>query len=85
MSEFFQMADMNSQVTIVRKDGKPLTRPAIEAIWMFNDYFLEQLEEDKRVAEQLLNRNDFDHFCEDYKEDRLLQGHIAFARLELPL
>ncbi|KXN92549.1 hypothetical protein AN958_05404 [Leucoagaricus sp. SymC.cos] len=72
-------------ITVVRKDGKSLTRPAIEAIWMFNDYFLEHLQEDKRVAEQLLNRNDFDHFCEDYKEDRILQGNSSFARLELPL
>jgi hypothetical protein len=69
----------------VRRDGKPLTRPAIEAIWMFHDYFLEQLQEDKRVVEQLLNRNDFDRFCEDYKEDRILQGHTSFTRLELPL
>ncbi|KAJ3568106.1 hypothetical protein NP233_g5938 [Leucocoprinus birnbaumii] len=82
------IADFTNQpgsITIVRKDGKPLTRPAIEAIWMFNNYFLEQLEEDQRFAEKLLNRNDFDHFCEDYKEDRILQGHATFARLELPL
>ncbi|KAF9450510.1 hypothetical protein P691DRAFT_789079 [Macrolepiota fuliginosa MF-IS2] len=72
-------------ITIVRKDGKPLTRQAIETIWMFHDYFLEHFSEDKRDADRLLNRRDFNHFCEDYKEDRLLHGHASFARLELPL
>ena len=52
---------------------------------MFNDYFLEQLQEDKRTAERLLNRSDFNNFCEDYKEDRVLQGYTTFTRLELPL
>jgi hypothetical protein len=52
---------------------------------MFNDYFLEHLQEYKRIAEQLLNRCDFNYFCEDYKEDMLLQGHSSFARMELPM
>ncbi|KAL0571133.1 hypothetical protein V5O48_010825 [Marasmius crinis-equi] len=74
-------------ITIVRGDHKPLTRVALEMIWMFCDRILDIFGDDTGTPWEMYTREAFVEFCEDYKEDHM-QFPLRKAEMEaqeLPL
>lgn len=71
----------------MRKDGKPLTKEAIETIWMFHDHLLDVFgdEDGAAAARSRMTRAAFDRFCKKYKEEMVLNGHPRFTSMSLPL
>lgn len=71
----------------MRKDGKPLTKQAIEAIWMYHSHILDIFGDDPDDARAEINRAAFVHFCEEYKEHMLLNniGANKFRDMPLPI
>ncbi|KAF5376657.1 hypothetical protein D9615_007836 [Tricholomella constricta] len=73
-------------VTVMRKDGKPLTEESIETIWMFHDYLLDLFGDEPPIAaSKATNRATFDRFCQRYKNERLLNKQESFSDMALPL
>ncbi|KAF7318923.1 MYND-type domain-containing protein [Mycena chlorophos] len=73
-------------VTVMRQDGKPLTRESIETIWMYHDYLLDLFGEGSpRHAHRKMTKEQFQGYCERYKEERLLNGYERFRNMQLPL
>ncbi|KAJ7630429.1 hypothetical protein FB45DRAFT_915472 [Roridomyces roridus] len=56
-------------VTVMRQDGKPLTRASIETIWMYHDRILDVFGDDHSSAHAMMNPNAFLRFCRTYKRD----------------
>ncbi|KAJ6587146.1 hypothetical protein DFH09DRAFT_869407, partial [Mycena vulgaris] len=54
-------------VTVMRQDGKPLTRQSIETIWMYHDHLLD-LFGDGAVPRRVMTREGFVRYCRNYKE-----------------
>jgi hypothetical protein len=52
----------------MRKDGKPLTTDAMEAIWMYHDYILDLFGDEPEIARRQINRESFERFCKKYKK-----------------
>lgn len=69
----------------MRKDGKPLTRAAIETIWMYHDHILDLFGDGPAEARAAINRQSFKEYCESYKDERLLNGHKEFRDMPVPL
>ncbi|KAF9456700.1 hypothetical protein BDZ94DRAFT_1275017 [Collybia nuda] len=55
-------------ITVMRKDGKPLTTDAMEAIWMYHDNLLELFGDSADAAHRQMNRASFERFCKKYKK-----------------
>ncbi|KAG5643657.1 hypothetical protein DXG03_000537 [Asterophora parasitica] len=74
-------------ITVMRKDGKPLTEQSIETIWMFHDYLLELFGDVPPIAaNKATNRPAFDRFCQRYKDEKLLNDDNSdFRDMDLPL
>lgn len=73
-------------ITVMRKDGKPLTEQSIETIWMFHDYLLDLFGDDPPIAaKKAMNRAAFDRYCQRYKDERLMNGYESFRDMALPL
>ncbi|KAG5636059.1 hypothetical protein H0H81_009230 [Sphagnurus paluster] len=73
-------------VTVMRKDGKPLTEQSIETIWMFHDHLLDLFGDDPPIAaSKTTNRPAFDRFCERYKREMVMNNLGSFGDMELPL
>ncbi|KAF7316395.1 MYND-type domain-containing protein [Mycena indigotica] len=71
-------------VTVMRQDGKPLTRESIETIWMYHDHLLDLFGEGAPPYSQM-TRQKFEKYCERYKEERLLNGYTSFQNMSVPL
>ncbi|KAF7325861.1 MYND-type domain-containing protein [Mycena kentingensis (nom. inval.)] len=71
-------------VTVMRRDGKPLTRESIETIWMYHDHLLDLFGDGAPPYRQMTNEK-FRAYCENYKEDMILNGRNEFATMVLPL
>jgi len=73
-------------ITVMRKDGKPLTNQSIETIWMFHDYLLDLFGDEPPVAARMaLNRAAFDRYCRRYQDEKLQNGDESFRDMALPL
>ncbi|KAJ6588788.1 hypothetical protein B0H19DRAFT_922068 [Mycena capillaripes] len=71
-------------VTVMRKDGKPLTLESIETIWMYHDHLLD-LFGDGATPRRTLTGDGFKKYCTNYKEECLMNGRRAFANMPVPL
>jgi len=71
-------------VTVMRKDGKPLTHEAIETIWMYHDHLLD-LFGDGATPRQMMTRAGFERYCKNYKHERLVNGYEEFRDMPVPL
>jgi hypothetical protein len=69
----------------MRKDGKPLTKEAIETIWMYHDNLLDLFGDDPSIAKSRMNRTSFDRYCAKYKKERLSNGYNNFQNMTVPL
>ncbi|KAK7043229.1 hypothetical protein VNI00_008583 [Paramarasmius palmivorus] len=70
-------------VTVMRKDKKPLTVEAIQTIATFHTLVL--FVEDFHTAKSKMNQFSFRLFCEGYKAYKIAEGVRSFRDLELPL
>lgn len=52
----------------MRKDGKPLTTAAMEAIWMYHDHLMDLFGDGPEVAHRQINRASFERYCKNYKK-----------------
>ncbi|KAI0790987.1 hypothetical protein C8Q75DRAFT_758806 [Abortiporus biennis] len=74
-------------VTVVRADQQPLTKVALEMIWMFCDSILEDFGDTRLPPLDRYNATAFETFCEDYR-DQYLQFPSRFRdfqNLQLPI
>jgi hypothetical protein len=70
----------------MRKDYQPLTEEAIETIWMYHDRLLDLFGEgNPSLPQRVMNRAGFDRFCEEYKEEKLMNGYNQFQNMPIPL
>jgi hypothetical protein len=70
----------------MRKDYKPLTKEAIETIWMYHSHLLDLFGDgDPSIPRRVMNRSGFESYCEVYKEERLLNGYNKFRDMPIPL
>ncbi|KAJ7170913.1 hypothetical protein C8R43DRAFT_981575 [Mycena crocata] len=69
-------------VTVMRRDGKPLTLESIETIWMYHDHLLDCFGDG---APPKMTSKRFIAYCEKYKANKLLNGHAAFTNMPVPL
>jgi hypothetical protein len=51
----------------MRKDYKPLTKEAMETIWMYHDHLLDLFGEDPSIPRREMNRTGFERHCTNYK------------------
>ena len=58
----------------MRKNGKPPTERAIEAIPMYHSHTLDIFGDDPNDARAEINHTAFVRYCERYKEDMLLNN-----------
>ncbi|KAF8064422.1 hypothetical protein FPV67DRAFT_221908 [Lyophyllum atratum] len=72
-------------ITVMRKDGKPLTPESIETIWMYHDHLLDLFGDEPYIARKAMNQAAFNRYCRGYKDERLLNGHDSFRDMEVPL
>ncbi|KAJ7792957.1 hypothetical protein B0H14DRAFT_156741 [Mycena olivaceomarginata] len=72
-------------VTVMRKDGKPLTRQSIETIWMYHDRLLDLFGDDPAIAHRMMTSDGFKKYCAQYKRERLMNRHTDFANMPVPL
>ncbi|KAK1221781.1 hypothetical protein PQX77_015399 [Marasmius sp. AFHP31] len=74
-------------VTVVRGDHKPLSEIALEMIWMYCDRVLDVFGEDSSTPLKMYTKEAFDKFCQNYKEEALMNGlRVAdFNAQELPI
>lgn len=72
------------KVTVMRKDGKPLTHESIETIWMYHDHLLD-LFGDGATPRRMMTSDGFKKYCANYKEECLMNGRTAFANMPVPL
>ncbi|KAK7039541.1 MYND-type domain-containing protein [Favolaschia claudopus] len=72
-------------VTVMRKDGKPLTRQSIETIWMYHDRLLDMFGDTGAPPRRMMTSDGFKRFCASYKDERLLNSHPDFANMPIPL
>ncbi|KAF8190349.1 hypothetical protein K438DRAFT_1971220 [Mycena galopus ATCC 62051] len=72
-------------VTVMRKDGKPLTKQAIETIWMYHDHVLDLFGDYGMAPRDTMTSEGFVDYCAEYKENKLLNGHTEFANMSVPL
>ncbi|RDB17649.1 hypothetical protein Hypma_001239 [Hypsizygus marmoreus] len=68
-------------ITVMRKDGKPLTPEAIETIWMYHDYLLDVFGDDPALARAAITRDRFKRYCEQYKEESASAKLYNLSRL----
>ncbi|KAJ7163742.1 hypothetical protein C8R46DRAFT_1101217 [Mycena filopes] len=71
-------------VTVMRKDGRPLTRESIETIWMYHDHILD-LFGDGATPRSSMTKAGFTKYCARYKEERLLNGYTSWENMAVPL
>ena len=69
----------------MRKDGKPLTKQAIEFIWMYHDHILDIFGDDPDHARAKINRDAFVRYCERYKEQMLINDIRVDEFRDMPL
>ncbi|KDQ56108.1 hypothetical protein JAAARDRAFT_36895 [Jaapia argillacea MUCL 33604] len=84
----FAPADWQKQlgsVTVMRKDGKPLTHEAIETIWMYHDSLIEEFGDDPMLPQRRMNPNAFQRYCKQYKNERLSNGYNLFRDMPVPI
>ncbi|ETW76098.1 hypothetical protein HETIRDRAFT_330275 [Heterobasidion irregulare TC 32-1] len=57
-------------VTVMRKDFKPLTAQAIETIWMYHSYVLDNFGETPDFKpRKFITPTGFRRYCEEYKKE----------------
>ncbi|KAJ7754492.1 hypothetical protein B0H16DRAFT_1542561 [Mycena metata] len=66
-------------VTVMRKDGKPLTRESIETIWMYHDHLLDLFGDDRSTPRRTMTKEGFTQYCARYKTQR------RFNNMSVPL
>ncbi|KAJ7170908.1 hypothetical protein C8R43DRAFT_875290, partial [Mycena crocata] len=71
-------------VTVMRRDGKPLTLESIETIWMYHDHLLDCFG-DGAPPRRKMTREGFIKYCENYKSNELLNGRTEFTNMPVPL
>ncbi|KAJ7481653.1 hypothetical protein FB451DRAFT_133796 [Mycena latifolia] len=71
-------------VTVMRQDGKPLTRQSIETIWMYHNRLLD-LFGDGATPRRMMTREGFINYCRNYKEDQLTNRRTVFREMPVPL
>ena len=69
----------------MRKDGKPLTEQAIEAIWMYHSNILDIFGDDPDDARAEINRSAFVRYCKTYKEEMLINNIRVEEFRDMPL
>ncbi|KAJ7266907.1 hypothetical protein B0H12DRAFT_139419 [Mycena haematopus] len=74
-----------ANVTVMRKDGKPLTHESIETIWMYHDHILDLFGDNRFAPRQAMTSEGFKEYCAQYKDDMLLNGRTEFANMTVPL
>ncbi|KAL0071139.1 hypothetical protein AAF712_001698 [Marasmius tenuissimus] len=74
-------------VTVARGDHKPLSKIALEMIWMYCDRILDVFGDDGSTPWNMYTKEFFDEFCQDYKENALMNGRRVadFNAQEVPL
>jgi hypothetical protein len=68
----------------MRQDRKPLTLEAIETIWMYHDHLLD-LFGDGSTPRRMMTPQAFVRYCQNYKEERLMNGFATFRNMPVPL
>ncbi|KAJ7640878.1 hypothetical protein DFH06DRAFT_1215498 [Mycena polygramma] len=71
-------------VTVMRKDGKPLTQESMETIWMYHDHLLD-LFGDGTPPTRTMTSDGFKRYCAKYKEEVLSYGRKEIASMPVPL
>jgi len=75
-------------VTVMRRDGQPLSIEAIETIWTYCDSLLDDF---GSVGDGLphprrrMNPAGFERFCRNYKNERVINGYTGFSSMSVPL
>ncbi|KAF8190350.1 hypothetical protein K438DRAFT_2018688 [Mycena galopus ATCC 62051] len=71
-------------VTVMRKDGKPLTKQAIETIWMYHDHILD-LFGNGSTPHRAMTSEAFNKYCAKYKDSMVSNGRADFEKMAVPL
>lgn len=69
----------------MRQDRQPLTKEAIETLWMYASFILDLYGEGEGTPVRELTPGGFRRFCIQYKEDMLLNDHARFKNMPIPL
>ncbi|TFK26532.1 hypothetical protein FA15DRAFT_667427 [Coprinopsis marcescibilis] len=72
-------------VTAMRADYRTLTELELETIWMYHDRILDYFGDTHPRAHASMNENSFKKFCQEYKQERLMNNRPEFEGLVLPL
>ncbi|KAG6826072.1 hypothetical protein H0H92_001226 [Tricholoma furcatifolium] len=72
-------------ITVMRRDGRPLTTLEVETIWMYHDNLIEIFGDDPATARNKMNRPAFDRYCSLYKLECIENGRTEFERMQLPM
>lgn len=70
---------LHIQVTVMRKDNKPLTEEAIETIWMYHDHLLDLFGNDRATPRKQMTKKGFENYCRSYKKQ------TGFRNMPVPL
>ncbi|KIJ61707.1 hypothetical protein HYDPIDRAFT_42420 [Hydnomerulius pinastri MD-312] len=72
-------------VTVMRQDGKPLTKEAIETMWMYASHLLDLFGNGEGPPRRQLTPAGFQGFCKSYKEERVMNNFSSFENMSIPL